>query len=248
MPCAITEPDNYPDYLKKIIKIIAVGNDTDLQACVCSLRSPVNSDGCIALDSNKKVGAFPACMYPIDNNSTISLKGLMEMYWTVKTWRLNFNGTASCPGGDGGSFAYSFSDALLEPIIYTPYLGNTPWAPYPYKPVQDKKELVCGATFHYLDPSAESASFGIFPVGNTENFNIVFDYNNNFLPYYDSGSIYGIGETNLDMNVGAEDGPFNLNIIIKGDSYSIPMVAQGSEGYYCITSINAKLTATSFWP
>jgi hypothetical protein len=242
MPCALTEPENYPDYLKTILKTIEFGNDDKLKTCACLLKSPVNGDGCIALDENQKIGAFPACMYPIDNNSTISLKTLMEMYWTVKTWRLNFNGTASCPAGFGQNYAYSFSDALIEPIIYTPYLNDQCC---PYEQAQDKKELVCGATFRYYGPSAESTTFGIFPSAFNENINIVFDYNNNFLPYYDG--IYGIGETNLNMGAPNEDGPFNLKIIIGDHSYSIPMQSQGSEGYYCITSINAKLTATSFW-
>jgi hypothetical protein len=54
MPCAITEPGGYPDYLKSILKTIATENNDTLKACACSLRSPVSDEGCLILDEDNK--------------------------------------------------------------------------------------------------------------------------------------------------------------------------------------------------
>jgi hypothetical protein len=94
MPCAITEPNNYPDYIKSILNEISAGNDDDLKGCACGLRSPVTEDGCLILDEDGKVAAFPFCCplvttgvgantnYPLK----LTLKQAMLLYWQVKSF------------------------------------------------------------------------------------------------------------------------------------------------------------------
>lgn len=100
MPCALTEPDNYPDYLKSYLKEITAGNDDELKACACSLKTPTTEEGCPILDEDGKVGAFPFCVTNIANisvggicggpewyacsyeqGSGLTLKQAMQMYW-----------------------------------------------------------------------------------------------------------------------------------------------------------------------
>jgi hypothetical protein len=118
MPCAVTEPNNYPDYIKSILKEISAGNDDDLKGCGCGLRSPVTEDGCLILDEDRKVAAFPFCCplvttgvgantnYPLK----LTLKQAMLLYWQLKSFNHSFieynkYGTFSqppteCKGGD----------------------------------------------------------------------------------------------------------------------------------------------------
>jgi hypothetical protein len=88
MPCAITSGADYPDYLKAILKEIAVGNDTTLKNCACSLRSPATEDGCLIVDEDGKIGAFPFCVPTgtITSGSfiAVSLKEAMSIFWKVK--------------------------------------------------------------------------------------------------------------------------------------------------------------------
>jgi hypothetical protein len=96
MGCALTEPNNYPDYLKKILKEIDVGKDTDLKTCACSLVSPKTDDGCLAVDSNGKIGAFPSCIFndpPEYLKFFGSLQDIMNLYWRVKKFSVSASGT-----------------------------------------------------------------------------------------------------------------------------------------------------------
>ena len=88
MPCALTEPDNYPDYLKKILKEIDVGSDDELKDCACDLKSLVDDEGCLIVDENNKIGGFPFCIAEGNNVGPttprplgFSMKQIMRMYW-----------------------------------------------------------------------------------------------------------------------------------------------------------------------
>jgi hypothetical protein len=141
MACDATSNSNYPNYLKNILGTIAVGNNNDLKACVCSLRSPVNADGCLALDSNGKVGAFTQCIEPASSPDECpwTLEKAMEMYWLVKTWTFSVSGLEGEGGEPGEIDFYPFSSTISditsgnedEGTNYTSaeqlVCGNTPW-------------------------------------------------------------------------------------------------------------------------
>lgn len=130
MPCALTEPDNYPDYLKSYLKEIAVGNNEELKTCACQLKTPLNNEGCPIVDEDGKVGAFPFCVTNIANisvggicggpewyacsyeqGSGLTLKQAMRMYWLtvgikIGTIKASDNKVLTEIGGipgDGGS-------------------------------------------------------------------------------------------------------------------------------------------------
>jgi len=95
MPCALVEPDNYPDYLKSILKEINAGNDSESKACACQLKTPVNDEGCLITDEDGKVLAFPFCLDEENPNLSsseyngvfytsdigLSYKDAMNLYW-----------------------------------------------------------------------------------------------------------------------------------------------------------------------
>lgn len=103
MPCALTQPNNYPDYLKSILKEIEAGNDDTLKACACSLKSPISDGGCILLDEDGHVGAFPFCIPLVtsgvgDNTDyplKLTLKQAMFLYWQVKNWTNKITSTGA---------------------------------------------------------------------------------------------------------------------------------------------------------
>ena len=95
MPCALISDADYPDYIKKMLKIINVGDDNTLKACACSLRSPVTDEGCPVVDEDGKIGLFPFCVTQagqVGNNTSnpvgMSLKDVMTLYWKPKTFRI----------------------------------------------------------------------------------------------------------------------------------------------------------------
>jgi hypothetical protein len=104
MPCAITSGADYPNYLKNAIKRINAGNDTYAKTCVCSLKSPVDNDGCTILDEDGKIGAFPFCVINTDSDPLLlisngypaytrfTLKQLMELWWAPYNYSINASG------------------------------------------------------------------------------------------------------------------------------------------------------------
>lgn len=111
MPCAITSPDNYPDYLKKILKEINVEANKKQKSCACRLVDVLDSEGeCVLLDEDGKKAAFPFCIEEapdtveclegefwgsnvpfLDASLEVSLKDLMKLYWQTKKIKINFN-------------------------------------------------------------------------------------------------------------------------------------------------------------
>jgi hypothetical protein len=109
MPCALTEPDNYPDYLKKILKDIEAENDNEAKTCACALTTPTTDEGCFITDSDGKLVAFPFCLtdsppslpYYTEGVITsigLSYKDAMKLYWS-KTINMKFTGYKSVSTG-----------------------------------------------------------------------------------------------------------------------------------------------------
>jgi len=127
MPCAITEPGNYPDYLKAILKEIAVGDDDALKACACSLRSPTTADGCLIVDEDKKVGVFPFCSTLVtdgvgDNTEyplKLTLKQAMYLYWQTKTWKFLASAQSSSRCSPSGGNSWSINYTQNKRITYS---------------------------------------------------------------------------------------------------------------------------------
>jgi hypothetical protein len=103
MACALVQPDEYPDFMKNLIKLINDGNDEELKTCVCNMRSPKSADGCALVDVDKKLGLFPFCVTESDGiigDNTLwpigfTLKELMEVYWGTNA-KMTAKGSAGC--------------------------------------------------------------------------------------------------------------------------------------------------------
>jgi hypothetical protein len=110
MACGLKSSDNYPDYLKTILKEINIGNDTNLQSCACSLKSYI--------DVNSKPYLLPICISSVNgednttyttlNNYIISQGGttelraidpqrIMELQYKYKSFDLNIIGNGYPP-------------------------------------------------------------------------------------------------------------------------------------------------------
>lgn len=92
MPCGATSNLDYPDYIKSMLKIINVGNDTTLKGCACSLNTPLTSEGCPFVDEDGKVAIFPPYVGCLPNTANgqfeMSLEDVMAFVW--KTKKLKF--------------------------------------------------------------------------------------------------------------------------------------------------------------
>lgn len=111
MPCPVIEPDNYPDYLKELLKEIDAGKNKQEKTCACHLRDVLDSEEeCVLLDEDGKKAAFPFCIEEapdtveclegeewgedvpfLDASLEVSLKDLMKLYWQTKKIKVNFN-------------------------------------------------------------------------------------------------------------------------------------------------------------
>ena len=140
MPCALTEPGNYPDYLKSILKRIDVENDTESKTCACSLRTPVDDEGCPITDSDGKLGAFPFCSTAgslLRDEYALDLKDTMSAFWRVKAWKYTINGYVNVVYGanhqSNGFWTYSGSVIVRSD-------GPGRWN---RAPITEQKKLVC---------------------------------------------------------------------------------------------------------
>jgi hypothetical protein len=136
MPCGLTSNLDYPDYIKTILRTINIGNDTDLKACACGIRSPLTTDGCPVIDEDGKVGAFPFCWTYTENSSLfgtrtgyplkLSLKQAMDFYWKTMSFpkgSIVVNGSQSHCGDDSESITLTPGTLLrYKPIANDPYL------------------------------------------------------------------------------------------------------------------------------
>jgi hypothetical protein len=228
MPCALTEPDNYPDYIKRILKKIAVGNDNDLKSCACSLRSPVNDDGCLALDSNGKVGAFTKCIQTASSpdNCPWTLEEAMALNWRVRAWKFQANGI------------YVVDD-VAKPFTSTVILTSE---------IEESKEekLVCGDNiFFYDDPEFNKAS------------EISFLYPKKIGNLYASGIhgrirdepkifVYDFREY-PEYGFDPEGNSVLVDFSIFGKTIPMLLYSEDPESDEVFTSATATLTPTSYW-
>lgn len=84
MPCPLLESDDYPDYIKSILKEIDAGNDEELKACACSFLKTVLDDQqeCAEQMTDGKLAIFPFCIIDTETDpTTISVPGSPDNYW-----------------------------------------------------------------------------------------------------------------------------------------------------------------------
>ena len=153
MPCALTEPDNYPDYLKSILKEIEAGNDEKLKACACSLQTPITDEGCPITDSDSKLGAFPFCIPLVANGVgdntdyplKLTLKQAMNLYWQTTSWGFGAfaNGASNCSCSVG-------CGTLTEYRNHSGSKRITSGTSIEIESAPPKKNLVCPNYFEYL--------------------------------------------------------------------------------------------------
>ena len=191
MPCALTEPDNYPDYLKKILKEIASGDDEEAKACACKLKTPVTEDGCLITDSDGKLLAFPFCLRDTNPNLGsepfatsdigLSYKDAMKLYWKRDPINISFQAN--------GLVVYPLSETcpIVTSIASTSLISDN----------ITLKDLICGmgkgAIIASDDPSlpgfkcrTDSCSGGGSPYGmSCYYFGVEFAI---FFPYYIDGT------------------------------------------------------------
>jgi hypothetical protein len=167
MPCALTEPTNYPSYLQTILTEINSGNDDNLQTCACGLKSPVTDEGCPVTDEDSKIGAFPFCCplvttgvgantnYPLK----LTLKQVMLLYWQVKSFTHSFTesnryGVFSQPPSDcqGGGAIPGISQANSGTMLI---LNEN------FEAITEYKKRVCPSRI-FLYYSFNSTTEGIF--------------------------------------------------------------------------------------
>lgn len=88
MSCPTSDLE-FPGYLKNLLKSIENGNDDELKKCACSLHI-LEKDGCISLDEDGKMGAFPFCVQETsfgdeDIKPGFSQKDIMQLFWRTKS-------------------------------------------------------------------------------------------------------------------------------------------------------------------
>jgi len=244
MPCPLIEPDNYPDYIKRILKTIDVGDDKQLKDCACSLRSPLTTEGCPAIDGDGKIGLLPFCVEESEDSKHAlwSLEKVMEMYWRVRTWRFTANGVERVyqDPDDGEDYDVPFS-TTIEGVTSTDGDGNT---------ITKQEKLVCPAGFYvqYEDGHRGGKEVEIgFNSGTVRPPKKVDDL-------YDS-SIYGYvrdGSGNLEYSFAPERNPQIGTISILGVTLPMSVAFQYGQDDNDIDSdfisVSATLTPTSYWP
>jgi len=240
MPCALTEPTNYPAYLQTILKEIAAGDNTDLKTCACSLRTPVDNEGCPIIGEDGKIGAFPFCSslvtdgvgddteYPLK----LTLKQAMNLYWKTPDWKFSASAqSSSCSSSwsinytQNKRIALSFSD-----------VGPPP----------PSKNLACSNFFRYTTNYTGSVcgSLGCTPI-NGENYIVSSIFESGaqmkhkkegdihyFYPYFNLGAIGTYGTcagttttiaTYCDGSSWQSPTNYTVNVKISGEIVSTPL-------------------------
>jgi hypothetical protein len=243
MACGATSNSNYPDYLKNILNKIAVGNDDNLKACVCSLKSPLTTEGCPAMGADGKIGAFPFCTQEsADSKYALwSLEKAMETYWQVRTWSFT---------GNGVERTYNFpEDGQNTDAPFSTSIENIVSVDGDYNPNTKHENLVCsnafyinypGSTYDYTEVEIGFNSGTVRPAKKVGNL-------------YDS-SIYGYivdGNNGYEWSFNENRNPQIGSISILGAT--LPMNAFFGKGdddgefYSEVVYASATLTPTSYW-
>jgi hypothetical protein len=235
MPCALTEPGNYPDYLKRILKTIAVGNDTDLKTCACSLRSPLTTEGCPAIGGDGKIGAFPFCTQEsADSKYAIwPLEKAMETYWRVRAWDFSAAVTVK-----------PFED---DEFLVTTSIKNIRSA------ANKESDLVCFNEFVDPEEAYKSADifFGPLSFGNQFLQKVDNLYYSGLGGYFSNDLFNPLVELEFsfgaDVNIYGNDFPFSVlgaNLKISVNAY----MEDQPDFYNPAIGCTASLTPSSYWP
>jgi hypothetical protein len=183
MACALTESTNYPAYLQAILNEIKVGNNDELKACACSLKSPVDDEGCLILDENNKVGAFPFCStlvtdgvgddtaYPLK----LTLKQAMNLYWQTTNWKFLASAQSSSSCGSSWGINYTQNKRITSSAV------------------PPSKNLVCQNVFQYtINYNGSICTVdGCTPfVGSNNIISSIFETFSNQIKYKKEGDIY----------------------------------------------------------
>jgi hypothetical protein len=238
MPCALTEPSNYPDYLKKILKEIAVGDDDTLKACACSLRSPTTEDGCLIVDEDKKVGAFPFCCQlttddPLEivaggeywfYSIKLTLRQMMKLYWNTKK---------------ATSMTYR-NGPCGPPIPFSASCGEV------YSDVQEPKKRVCstGISFsiaainnytHQCNPENNGGIFSLF-IGSYGGYPSCYmrKEGEEYFFYPSMGSLFGITQSSVQRYYPGRSSNGVIEMQIPGEDKISINTYQPSEDNCCI--------------
>ena len=273
MACALTEPGNYPDYIKNMLKGINVGNDTDLKNCACSLRTPLTDEGCPVIDKDGKVGVFRACIYknlecygsefdyPCPANWT--LKNAMDIHWRIKTIQVqvSMTGKRLKTGGNDPTYdppeTFSQTYTLNRCVFISIENDGVPIT----KLLTKKEELVCPHVFYKFisilnepgDPDQRRVDC-VMNVGN------IYDGINQIDNFYDAGFSFfaEFGPLNNEdisascrINTDIFDiSPYYGSIIsatVLGSSTPVQFVAYFNHDHYKFISANVSITPTEWW-
>ena len=212
MPCPLLESNNYPDYIKAILKEIEVGNDDALKKCACSLRTVLDDQHeCAEQMTDGKLALFPFCIEDTETDPTtiyvpgspsdywifpvgLSLDDLMLLYW--QNYEVSISGTdsLSCPPVPG--------TPPTPPInIITSACGNINkayYGQYGSKAAikENTKYLVCDTTFYADTPRTcflnenqygcvecvNNSWGGIIVFSDWANHPVCYRYNNKYYP------------------------------------------------------------------
>jgi hypothetical protein len=246
MGCALTEPNNYPDYLKKILKEIEVGNDKELKDCACSLISPRTEDGCLMVDENGKIGAFPDCISddpPPYNYPSGSLKDIMTFYWRVKKFKVTFSGSG-VSGNDGESINMSGTFDLTPNYFNPDNIGQ----------IKSDSELVCslgrtyyggGGTFLMRRRNGEEVRTNLY--GRIDHLPLYYKQGEKLQTRIEIGGGVGVNYffRNIQYDNSSEDtGSWTMNF--EGGSLSGRLYTPSFA--FLSASFNMTFTATEYWP
>jgi hypothetical protein len=242
MGCALTEPDDYPNYLKKILKEIELGNDKKLKACACSLITPVNNDGCPILDSNKKIAAFPFCIEEVESITEGfigTLEQMMTIWWRVKKWKIKISGY-SVDLDNGYTYIFNDIDYEIDPIAY---------------PIK-QEGLVCADGFYFETPLVELGTVSI----NSNSYALLGELQLQIGPVQKCGDIFVItGRAATDFDDGwagfrTNSGDMRGDMVVgswsmKFDEGLITGTLFTQAGSWpSNTSLNMTISAAEYWP
>jgi hypothetical protein len=239
MACGATSNSNYPDYLKTILKKINFGKDTDLKACLCSLKSPLTTEGCPAIGGDGKIGAFPFCTQEsADSKYALwTLEKAMETYWRVRSWNFTGGGvirTYNYPE-DGQNTDGPFSTSV-EGIVSVD--GD-------YNPNTEQSNLVCNSGF-FINYAGDFGDGTIADIGFTQGKKVGDLYDSSI-----AGYIIGFDGYGFSFYANRDDGTTNGNCSILG--VNVPMFGDfafrddGGEYEEEAISSYGTLTPASYW-
>lgn len=243
MACGLTSDADYPDYLKRILKEINVGNDDALKNCACSLRTPTTDEGCPATDEDGKVGAFTSCIQTALDpaNCPWTLKEAMAIYWRVRTWRFEVTGLQGETGEPGPIYPYSSTIDLVSSEEESDGDGN-------FIRLTNQKQLVCGNAF--LNDHPDFRYFSYIYFGNPKKNGNLYTPGifGEIQDETDGGTVY---EFRVYPEYEIEPGGNTYDVDFSIFGKTIPMVVYypygGGGASLAFANVRATLTPIQYW-